>query len=541
MDWNYGDILDVAARSVPPERDALIWGDVVVSWGDFDRRSNNIGKAMIAAGLKPDDKAAILCRNHPAYLEAFAGALKSRTVNVNINYRYTADEIVYVMEDSQARALFFQDTLDNHVAELKQRLPNVILWVRIETGRKPVAPLEGELSFETLAETGDGAPIDIKRSPTDAYLLYTGGTTGKPKGVVWSTGESRKVQLESPWLPRVPKNLEEQGEIVRANPAPGRIIPACPLMHGSGSNAAIGELLNGGTAILLPSDRFSAEELWGEVERCRATRIAIVGDVFARPMATALEDHPGRWDVSSLKMISSAGLIWSGDVKQRLLERLPTVSLIDIVGASEASFFGYSIATKGNVPATGIFIAGPHMTIVDPDTGRVLPYGEPGEGLLARSGSMATGYYRDEKKTSETYRVIDGVRYAVPGDFARRNADGTFMLIGRGNLSINTGGEKVFPEEVEEALKLAPGVEDALVVGEPHETFGKSIVAIVSVNDAFDEETVRQSLLKTLAGYKLPRRYIKVAQVPRHESGKSDYRTANAIVAEDIRVREGAQ
>jgi fatty-acyl-CoA synthase len=268
------------------------------------------------------------------------------------------------------------------------------------------------------------------------------------------------------------------------------------------------------------------------VERHRVTRIAIVGDVFARPMLRALDAAPGRYDLSSLKVISSAGLIWSAEVKAGLLAHVPGATLVDILGASEASGFGYSLATVGKVPPTGVFQPAEKTVLVDADTGRVLPARQPGEGLLARTEPFAAGYFGDPTKTAETYREIDGVRHAVPGDFARVDPEGQLVLIGRGNLSINTGGEKVFPEEVEEALKLQPGVEDALVVGEPHPVWGKSIVAIVKATPAFDEEVVRAGLRGALAAYKHPRRFLQVDVVPRHESGKADYRTAQALVAQ---------
>ncbi len=531
MSWNYGDILDAVARVVPASRAALIYGDDLVTWGEFDRRANNLARALVEQGMAPGDRVAILCRNHPAYIEALAASLKSRTINVNINFRYTAEEIAYVMDDCGASGLFYQDRLEAVVPELKRRLPGVKLWVRIETDRRPGPAPAGDLSFETLARTGDGAPLGIERSPDDAYLLYTGGTTGKPKGVLWRTGDARRVQLESPVMPVKPANLEEHAAMVRDNPAPNRIIPACPLMHGAGSNAVIGELMAGGGAVILAADRFDGHDLWREAERHRVTRVAIVGDVFARPMLRALDEAPGRYDLSCLKVISSAGLIWSHEVKSGLLAHLPQAALIDILGASEASGFGYAVARAGQVPPTGAFQPAPKTVLIDPDTGEVLPPG-PGEGLLARSEPFAVGYYRDPQKTAETYRTIDGVRYAVPGDFARIDEAGDLVLIGRGNLSINTGGEKVFPEEVEEALKLQPGIEDAIVVGEPHPTWGRSIVAVIQSTPAFDEAQVREGLGKSLAPYKHPRRYLRVDTVPRHESGKSDYRAAQDLVAE---------
>jgi fatty-acyl-CoA synthase len=530
MDWNYGDILDAVADAAPPDRPAIIWRDETLSWARFDHRSNNLARRLIEAGLGPDDRAAILCRNHPAYMEMLAASAKARLLTVNINYRYTVEEIAYVIDDCEAAAFFYQDVFDEQIPALRERLRSVRIWVRIETDRSAQPAASGALSFEDLAESGDGARLDIQRSASDGYLLYTGGTTGHPKGVLWRTGQSRLVQLESPLIARAPQSMAEHMAMVRNNPAPSRMIPACPLMHGAGSNSAMSDLLNGGTVVILSSHRFDADELWREVSRHRVTRVAIVGDVFAKPMLKALEENPGRYDLSSMKAITSAGLTWTREVKVGLLKHMPSLMIVDILGASEASGLGYAVATAGHVQPSGLFDAAPHTVLIDPDTWKILPKDQPVEGLLARSGSMATGYYRDDAKTAEAYRIIDGVRYAVPGDIARWTPPNQFMLIGRGNLSINTGGEKVFPEEVEEALKLQPGVEDALVVGRPDETWGKTIVALVRVGTSFDEARVRSGLAATLAAYKHPKAFILVDDVPRHESGKADYRRAAKLV-----------
>ncbi|WP_419320644.1 acyl-CoA synthetase [Caulobacter sp. ErkDOM-E] len=530
MHWNYGDIFDAVARAVPPDRPALIWRDVVVTWGEFDRRTNNLAKAMVDLGLEPDARIGILCRNHPAYLEFLVAGVKARLLTVNLNYRYTADEIAYVLTDCNAEALFYQSDFDAMLEPLQARLPDVRAWVRIENERSPEAAPKGALSYETLARTGDGQPLDITRSGDDGYLLYTGGTTGKPKGVHWSTDQSRRVQLESPLIARAPQSMDEHVEVVRATDS--RIIPACPLMHGSGSNSAMGDLLNGGTAIILSGERFDAAQLWRDVETHRATRVSIVGDVFAKPMLKALDDAPGVYDLSSMRAISSAGLTWSKEVKAGLLRHMPNIALVDILGASEASGLGYSVAKAGKIPETGVFDAAPLTVLIDPDTGAVMPKDRPSEGFIARSGSMANGYFGDPEKTAATYRTIDGVRYAVPGDFARWMPPNQFTLIGRGNLSINTGGEKVFPEEVEEALKLQPGVADVLVVGQPDEKWGKIVVAILKPDGLFDEARVRAGLTQTLSAYKHPKRFILVDTVPRQESGKADYRTAIAMADE---------
>jgi acyl-CoA synthetase (AMP-forming)/AMP-acid ligase II len=406
-------------------------------------------------------------------------------------------------------------------------LPSVRVWIRIETNRSPMPG--AALSFEQLASAGDGSPLRIQRSPDDGYLQYTGGTTGRPKGVLWPTSQSRLTQLESPLLVKAPNSLEEHAEMVRSNPVPPRTIPASPLMHGSGSNAAIGDLLNGGSIILLRGDRFDPHELWRAAQRHRATRIALVGDVFAKSLLRALDDAPAPYDLASLRLITSSGLTWSQEVRAGLLERLPQIVLVDILAASEAAGLGYALSRLGDVQPTGLFKAGRHTVLVDPDRFEILPVAATSEGLLARDGAMATGYFGDAAKTAATFRVIDGKRYAIPGDMARWVPPDHLTMIGRGNLCINSGGEKIFPEEVEEALKLLPGIEDAIVIGCPDETWGKIVVAIVKITGSFDETEIRSGLSRNLAAYKQPKRYIIVTEMPRHETGKVDYQKAQTL------------
>lgn len=517
--WNFGDILDGVARVVPGDRPAVVRGDQVLTWRDFDARSNRIARALFAAGLKPGDRVAILARNITEFIEIVAATYKARMSWVNINYRYTSSEVEYVLADSQSKALFFQEEFREIVKPVQAALPQLAL----------VAPIGSDGAYEALAGEGDASPLGIERSPEDCYMLYTGGTTGKPKGVVWRMGDARAVQLESPTIKAPPATMDEHLAAVSANQAPGRIIPACPLMHGAGTNSSIAELMSGGTVILLENRGFDAVELWDAAARWGATRILIVGDVFARPMAQALVANPGRWDLSSLKVISSAGLMWSKEIKAALVEALPAITLMDILGASEASNFAYSFTTATNSTPTGLFEAAPQTVLVAPDFSRILGSEEAGPGLLARRTPFALGYHDDPGKTAATYREVDGELLAIPGDMAERTEDGRLRLIGRDSMVINTGGEKVFAEEVEEALKRAPGILDALVVGVPDEKWGKVIVGLIKTGDGYDEAAVRQSLLGELAPYKLPKRMLQLDEVPRHASGKGDYRRAVAI------------
>ena len=517
--WNFGDLLDATAAAVPGDRPALIHGERVIGWAEFDARTNRLARALLAAGLPIGARVAIMARNIPEFIEIACAAFKARLSHVNINYRYTTAEIDYVLRDCQAQGLFYQAEFTDPVAPL---LPSLAMAVQIDSD-----------GYDALVADGDARPLDVVRSPEDGYLLYTGGTTGKPKGVMWRSGDARASQLEAPTITSVVRTMADHVAMVADNPRPGRVIPACPLMHGAGLNSSMAELVGGGTAVLLPDQRFDAERLWDEAERTRATRILIVGDVFARPMAQALRQYPGRWDLSSMRVISSAGLMWSREVKRMMVEAIPQVTLVDILGASEASGFGYAITTAASETPTGLFEPGRRTVLVDPDTDRVLEADEPGQGWLARRAPFGLGYHGDPMKTAATYRRIGDEVLAIPGDMARREADGRLRLIGRGNMVINTGGEKVFAEEVEEAMKRASGIEDAIVVGVPDPVWGRKVVALACVTPAYDAEIARREMLKDLAAYKMPKHIILLDALPRHASGKSDYRGALAIAMAD--------
>lgn len=524
MDWNFGDLLDATAAHVPGDRPAIIRGDHVTGWADFDARTNRLARAMLAAGLSAGARIAILARNIPEFIEIAAAAFKARLTHVNLNYRYTTSEIDYVLRDCQAAGLFYQDEFAPVVASLIGGAIDHLTYA-VQIG--------SDGAYDGIVSQGDAAPLDIQRSPDDGYLLYTGGTTGRPKGVMWRSADARRSQLESPVAVSTPASMDDHiAQVLKG--AAGRVMPACPLMHGAGLNSSLAELLVGGTAVLLPSDRFSAEELWSEAERHRVTRILIVGDAFARPMADTLLANPGRWDLSALRLISSAGLMWSEQVKGALLEALPQLTLLDILGASEASGFGYAITTKDRATPTGLFEAGPQTVIVDQEGERVLADDEVGSGWLARRPPFGAGYHCDPEKTASVYRVIDGQPYAVPGDMAERLPDGRLRLLGRGSMCINTGGEKVFVEEVEEALKRIDGVADAMVFGLPDPKWGSAVTALIEAGDAPDDATLRAALSADLAAYKQPRTIIRVAVLPRHASGKSDYRSGIDIARERI-------
>lgn len=519
MDWNFGDLLDATAANVPGDRPAIIRGEEMVSWRDFDARTNRVARAMLDNGLQPGDRVAILARNIAEFIEIAAAAFKARLTHVNLNYRYTTSEIEYVLRDCQAAALFYQAEFAAIVAPLiTGQVDHLTLAVQID----------GDGPYAAMASEGNPSPLDILRSPEDGYLLYTGGTTGRPKGVMWRSIDARRSQLESPVAAATPASMADHIEQVRRGTA-GRVLPACPLMHGAGLNSSMAELLIGGTAVLLPFDRFDAAALWDEAVRHEVTRILIVGDAFARPMADALTEHPGRWDLRTLKLISSAGLMWSREVKAAMLGEIPHLTLLDILGASEASGFGFAITTRDRWTPTDTFEPGPHTVLIDPTSDRVLGSNEVGQGWLARRPPFGAGYHGDPEKTASVYREIGGERFAIPGDMAERLPGGRLRLLGRGSLCINTGGEKVFVEEVEEALKRVPGISDAMVFGLPDPTWGNTVGALVAADAALDDDAIRTALSTDLAAYKLPRLLVRTDAMPRHASGKSDYRRAIEI------------
>ncbi len=535
MRWNLGDILDTVATVVPPERPAIVQGETSISWRQLDQRSNRVARAMVAAGLAPGARVAFLSRNHPAYIEGFVACLKARLMHVNVNYRYLADEIDYVLMDSATSAVLFQREFAPVIAELRARRPGIAHWICADSP----ADAPATVAFEDWATAGDGSPLDIVRTGDDAFLMYTGGTTGRPKGVIWAGDAVRRTQMESPVVRAHPATLAEHADMVRGNTQSSRVLPACPLMHGAGITSSLAELLGGGTVALLPSARFDAVELWDTVERHRVTRILIVGDVFARPMLQALDTADRARDLESLKLISSSGVMWSREVKQGLLRHLPWLSLVDILGASEGSGLGYSITTREREPPTGRFQPGARTVLISED-GRVLGANESGPGMLARDAPLPVGYLNDPAKTAAVFPTIGGVRYSIPGDWAERHADGTMSLIGRGNLVINTGGEKVFIEEVESALQTLPMIEDAMVVGLPDADWGATVVALVRQAGAapLDLAATRDALRPLLAGYKIPRLIFAVPDMPRAASGKGDYRSAKTLAA-GLRAGQG--
>lgn len=535
--WNYGDIFDRLAEVVAPGQPALIHGDRTTSWAALTARSNNLARALAAGGARPGSKIAFYLRNHPAYLEGLVAAFKARLVHVNVNYRYVAAEVFYIFDNSDAETVIFGREFSPVIAEIAVRLPHVRHWLMVEDGSAAPPPVVAE-RFEALAGSGDGAPLQIRRSPDDLFFIYTGGTTGMPKGVMWRQDPLRRALLNPAVTPDIPRHLEEHLGFVREAARGPVNLPACPLMHGTGLLTAISALVNGGTVVTLEAARFDPHELWAAAAAHRAEQIVIVGDAFARPMLQALDAAPGRYDLASVLAMISSGIMWSRQVKQGLLRHIPQAALMDSFGSSEAVGFGLSIMTAEGMVETARFEIGENVKVFDAAEREIVP-GSGETGLIARAGPLPDGYYKDPAKTEAVFRTIGGTRYAIPGDFCSIDDDGGITLLGRGSGCINTAGEKVFPEEVEEVLKLHPDVLDALVVGIPDETWGQAVTALAELRQgaAFDEAELRRHIRQHLAGYKTPKRLFAVARMFRAPNGKADYAGARAHAIAEIARR----
>jgi fatty-acyl-CoA synthase len=534
MSWNFGDLLDGVEAVLPGDALALAHGERVLSWSDLGRRSNNLAAALLARGAQPGDRVAFYTRNGTEYTEALAACFKARLVHVNVNYRYLDDELWYILDNSDARFVLFGDEFTQRVDRIRARLPHVASFVQVGAAAAPWA--EG---FEALAETGSGEPLDLERSPDDLLFVYTGGTTGMPKGVMWraedlwgALGYGRNAPANAGETPATPEAHVEN--VRRFGPAPGQI-PACPLMHGTGLFTAIGTLSGGGPIVTLQSSGFDPVELFDTLMRRRVASVVIVGDAFARPMLKTLDENPGRWDLSSLKLIVSSGVMWSREVKQGLLSHHKGMLLLDSFGSSEAVGFGSSVTAATGETRTAKFAIGESCKVFAEDHREVVP-GSGERGFIARSGPIPIGYHKDPKKSAETFPVIRGVRYSMPGDWCTVEVDGTLTLLGRGSVCINTAGEKVYPEEVEEALKTHPDVEDALVLGLPDEKWGQAVTAVVQLRAGrpFDEEALRAYVRERLAGYKTPKRLVAVERMFRAPNGKADYKLAAAHAASAV-------
>ncbi len=530
-EWHFATAYEIIADTVP-DRLALICEGETRTWAEYDDRAARIAAVLDAHGLGKDSKAGIYLHNSNEYLEVQYGVFKISGCPINVNYRYQEEELVYLLNNADAEAVIFQATYADRIASIRDRLEKVRCFIQVDDD-SGTPLLDGALAYEDAIAGVDPLPR-IERSGDDIYMLYTGGTTGMPKGVMYHNGEhcAGLAGIGALTGAPVPETIDQLADCIRQSDEAGTIptgLVCCPLMHGTGMwIGAMLTHLGGGAAVTVKHLGLDPDLLWSEAQKHKATIATIVGDAFARPMLSALntaKENGEPYDISSVKLLISSGVMWSQEIKDGLLEHNDWV-LFDAIGSTEGSM-GSSISSREARSSTAKFTMDERAKVFNDDDEEV----KPGSGEMGMIGtpSAMMGYYKDPEKTAKTVRTINGERWVFPGDFATIEADGTLTLLGRGSMCINTAGEKVFPEEVEEAMKSNDAVEDCLVVGVPDERFGEKVVAVVSRKDEGVGETDLITHCKDkIAHYKSPKHVVLVDHVQRAPNGKADYKWAKA-------------
>jgi 3-oxocholest-4-en-26-oate---CoA ligase len=537
MDFNLAQIHEAIAAAIP-DRECIVSRDRRLTWAEVHERTRRLANHLRARGLgvrreRPglggwesgQDHLAIYLQNGGEYLEAMLGAFKARVAPFNVNYRYVAEEMLYLMRDSQARAMVYHARFAPTLESILPDLPGLEVLIQVpDESRNPL--VRGAVDYETALAGASPDRPDVPWSPEDLYVLYTGGTTGMPKGVLWRQSDIFVAALGGQRSDgREFETLEAIVEQARRGRA--RALPAPPFMHGAAHWNAFTTFHAGGTTVIQSETaRLDPDDVWRTIERERVSALLIVGDAFARPLIDQL--HRASYRLDSLRLLVSGGAPLNLGMKRELHGLLPGVTILDAVGSSETGRQGQIASTSGAEAVSGTFRPMPDNCVLSEDRTRILAPGSDDVGWLAKSGRVPLGYLGDREKTERTFPVIDGVRYSLPGDRARVRADGAIELLGRDSVTINTGGEKVFAEEVEHALKHHPAVWDAVVVGRPSERWGHEVVAIVALREgiAASDDDLLAECARHLARYKLPKAFVYLPEIVRSPSGKADYRWA---------------
>ena len=543
MEFSLAQVHEAVANAIP-EREALVFRDRRLSYADLRDRSRQLANYLLSRGLQlTTDRSslaghesgqqhlAIYCYNGNEYVEAMLGAFKARVAPLNVNYRYVEEELVYLLKDSGSRAIVYHAEFAPTLDKVRKELPelDVLIQVEDESGN---ALLPGAVEYEAaLASVSTDVP-DVQWSPDDLYILYTGGTTGMPKGVLWRSAD---IFVGAMGGRRLSGELYESlDQIVEAAVAGNgqRNLPTPPLMHGASQWVTFGSMAGGSTLVFQSEPRrLDPADILGVIEREKVTVCLIVGDAFARPILDEMKK--GKYDLSSLNVMASGGAPLSTAAKEEFLERKPSLLVVDAIGSSETGSQGSNIGSKAAGVSTGSFAPSPSTGVVSEDMTRVLQPGDDHVGWFAQRGYVPLGYLGDEAKTARTFPVVEGTRYAIPGDRARFVEGGLIEVLGRDSVTINSGGEKIFAEEVEGALKLHPAVYDAVVCGRASERWGQEVVAIVRLREgeSASEQELLSECAKHLARYKFPKAFLFLDEIVRSPSGKADYRWAKEQVA----------
>lgn len=529
MALNIADLAEHAIDAVP-DRVALICGDEQLTYAQLEEKANRLAHYLIDHGVKKDDKVGLYCRNRIEIVIAMLGIVKAGAILVNVNFRYVEGELRYLFDNSDMVALVHERQYADRVANVLPDTPNVKTILVVEDGSDGDYQRYGGVEFEAALAAGSPERDFGPRSEDDIYLLYTGGTTGFPKGVMWRHEDIYRVLFGGTDFATGEPVADEYdlAKQAAANPPMVRH-PIPPMIHGATQSATWMSLFSGQTVVLAPE--FDPDQVWRTIHDHKVNLLFFTGDAMGRPLLDALlaaQERGEDFDLSSLFLLASTAALFSPSIKEKLLDLLPNRIITDSIGSSETGFGGTSIVAKGAAHTGGPRVTIDKTTVVLDDDGNEVVPGSGVRGIIAKRGHIPVGYYKDEKKTAETFRTINGVRYAIPGDYAQVEADGTVTMLGRGSVSINSGGEKIYPEEVEGALKAHPDVFDALVVGVPDPRYGQHVAAVVQARPGARPSLadLDRFVRSEIAGYKVPRSVWFVDEVKRSPAGKPDYRWA---------------
>ena len=543
MHFNLASVNEIIAEAVP-EREAIVFRDRRFSYRQLTERTRRLANFLIdrRLGLRTartqladwqsgQDHLGIYLYNGNEYLEAMLGGFKARVVPFNVNYRYVDEELVYLLNDASAKALVYHSSLADRVAAIRSRVPSLQLLLQVQDDDTPLLP--DAIDYETALAAASAARPDCEWSPEDLYIIYTGGTTGMPKGVLW---KHRDILIASLGARRTDGTVIDsaQGYVKRAVASHRKSLATPPFMHGAGHWAAFQAFNTGGTVVIQNEvRRFDAADAVAVIEREGVNNMLLVGDAFGRPLVDELRRRNAR--CPTLRNLITGGAIMTAKIKSELIQALPQVNIIDSAGSSETGGQASHTSNADAGVSTGRFKLSPHNAVLSEDLSRSLEPGHEGLGWWARSGNIPLGYLGDEEKTRSTFPVVDGVRYSVPGDKVRLLTDGTLELHGRESVTINSGGEKIFAEEVEQAIKHHPDIYDAVVVGRPSERWGSEVVAIVQLKAAraASEDSLLAECARHIARYKLPKSFVFVDELLRSPNGKADYRWAREQATAD--------
>ncbi len=549
MEFNLAEVFDTVARAVP-DRECLVWRDLRLTYAQMAERSNRLGNYLHEQGLgshrdrselqgheSGQDHLALYLYNGNEYLEGMLGAYKARVAPFNVNYRYVEEELLYLLRDANATAIVYGSSFADTLAKVLPELPELRVLIQVDDGT-PHELLPGAVDYETiLAASSTDAP-PVTPSPDDLYILYTGGTTGMPKGVLWRQADIYIGAMGGRPIGSTGAPFESYEAIAEAAVASGgglRMLPTPPFMHGAAQWASFITWTSGGTLVVQDVvQRLDPVDVVSVAAREKVISMLVVGDAIARPILEEIET--GKHDLSSLFVVSNGGAPLNASLKDRLIAALPTLLVMDAVGSSETGAQMTHASAAGQAATTGTFAPGPDTVVVDADLTRVLQPGDDDLGWLAQRGRVPLGYLGDADKTARTFPVIEGVRFAVPGDRARLGPNGEIELLGRDSVTINSGGEKIFAEEVEKAIGSHPAVYDVVVVGRPSERWGSEVVALVQVHDGMTvtEDELLEECAKHISRYKFPKAFLFRPSIQRSPAGKADYRWAKALAADSV-------